>query len=256
MNFYAHPGQQPVMAANNYSITYNNGFQVQQPIPMSNSYSYNPLVNNLEHRQLSIPLEHNNKPQKLLENLKKENCILHKICNDFEILISQENFSTYLIVHIFSKRNNTKHFKNLIYNLYECFKPIFIFEDKVAYFMLQGVFNKEISDDELINKLFQLSKDFIVTKIIKDDFIKINNWIIPTSNDNFLEKIEKSDYNFFLKSPEQNQLIQDFSRSLNNDSRLFIDEKTLKTYSYDSLPLLRQLKNHLEEVKDYVEYQY
>lgn len=112
---------------------------------------------------------------------------------------------------------------------------------------------KNITDEKIIYFLTNnLQSNFFIKKINKEDYLKIDGQILCINSDNLLEKIESYECSYFFKTPEGNQLTQNFYLAINNDSHLFIDEKTKKTYSYDSLPKLKELENHLEKVKDYV----
>lgn len=187
-----------------------------------------------------------------VEELKKKlekNLVLKKECKDFTFIISNTEG-----IHIFFKRNNRVWIDKFSRKLWANMKLTLICKNEAIFIPLTYPnIEKNITDEEIICFLTNnLQSNFFIKKINKEDYLKINGQILCINSDNLLEKIESYECSYFFKTPEGNQLTQDFSSSISNDSYLFIDEKTKKTYSYDSLPKLKELENHLEEVKDYV----
>ena len=187
-----------------------------------------------------------------IEELKKKlekSQVLRKECRDFTFILSNTDGIYFLF-----KRKNKEWINQFSKKLWNNTKYEFICENKVIFIPNIGNFiDKNILDNDiayfLINKI---SPYFFIKKINKEDYLKINDQILCINTDNLLEKIEKYEPSYFFISPEKNKLIQDFTSALSDDNFLFVDEKTKKTYSYDSLPKLKELENHLEEVKDYV----
>ena len=187
-----------------------------------------------------------------VEELKKKlekNSVLKKECKDFTFIISNTEG-----IYIFFKRNNKEWIEKFSRKLWANMKFTLICENEAIFIPLTYLnIEKNITDEEIIYFLTNnLQSNFFIKKINKEDYLKINGQILCINSDNLLEKIESYECSYFFKTPEGNQLTQDFSSSISNDSYLFIDEKTKKTYSYDFLPKLKELENHLEEVKDYV----
>ena len=187
-----------------------------------------------------------------IEELKKKlekNPVLKKECKDFTFIISNTNG-----IYIFFKRNNKEWIEKFSRKLWKDMKFELIYENKVIFIpLIYTYIEKNITDEEIIYFLTNnIQTNFFIKKINKEDYLKINGQILCRNSDNLLEKIETYEYSYFLQTPEGNQLTQDLYSAINNDSYLFIDEKTKKTYSYDFLPKLKELENHLEEVKDYV----
>ena len=187
-----------------------------------------------------------------VEELKKKlekNSVLKKECKDFTFIISNTGD-----IYIFFKRNNRKWIEKFSRKLWANMKLSLICENKAIFIPLTYPnIEKNITDEEIICFLTNdLQSNFFIKKINKEDYLKINGQILCINSDNLLEKIESYECSYFFKTPEGNQLTQNFYLAINNDSYLFIDKKTKKTYSYDSLPKLKELENHLEEVKDYV----
>lgn len=187
-----------------------------------------------------------------VEELKKKlekNLVLKKECKDFTFIISNTEG-----IHIFFKRNNKEWIEKFSRKLWANMKPELICENKVIFIpLIYTYIEKNITNEEIIYFLTNnIQTNFFIKKINKEDYLKINGHILCINSDNLLEKIESYECSYFFKTPEGNQLTQNFYLAINNDSYLFIDEKTKKIYSYDSLPKLKELENHLEEVKDYV----
>jgi hypothetical protein len=187
-----------------------------------------------------------------VEELKKKlekNSVLKKECKDFTFIISNTDG-----IYIFFKRNNRKWIEKFSRKLWANIKLTLICENEAIFIPLTYPnIEENITDEEIIYFLTNdLQSNFFIKKINKEDYLKINGQILCINSDNLLEKIESYECSYFFKTPEGNQLTQDFSSAINSDSYLFIDEKTTKTYSYDLLPKLKELENHLEEVKDYV----
>lgn len=187
-----------------------------------------------------------------VEELKKKlekNLVLKKECKDFTFIISNTEG-----IHIFFKRNNRVWIDKFSRKLWANMKLTLICKNEAIFIPLTYLnIEKNITDEEIIYFLTNnLQSNFFIKKINKEDYLKIGGQILCINSDNLLEKIESYECSYFFKTPEGNQLTQNFYLAINNDSYLFIDEKTKKTYSYDSLPKLKELENHLEEVKDYV----
>lgn len=187
-----------------------------------------------------------------VEELKKKlekNLVLKKECKDFTFIISNTKG-----IYIFFKRNNKEWIEKFSRKLWANMKPELICENKVIFIpLIYTYIEKNITNEEIIYFLTNnIQTNFFIKKINKEDYLKINGQILCINSDNLLEKIESYECSYFFKTPEGNQLTQNFYLAINNDSYLFIDEKTKKIYSYDSLPKLKELENHLEEVKDYV----
>ena len=227
---------------NNYG--YNQyGMPINQQNPIANQFG---MVNQI--------LTHNggiNDPtlvskQELIKKVEKD-LLLKKECKDFTFIVTRTNE-----IYIFFKRRNKEWIKKFSGTLWNGCHIKIICEGDVVYIPLAvNPCEKPISNDELLIFLEKLRPNFFLKKIVRSDFIKINGQIICINSDNLLEKYEKYEFSYFFISPEKNKLVQDFCNALTNDEYLFIDEKTQTRYSLDSLPRLKALEDHFEEVKDY-----
>jgi hypothetical protein len=184
--------------------------------------------------------------QELIKKVEKD-LLLKKECKDFIFIVTQTNE-----IYIFFKRRNKewiKKFSGILWN--GCHIKI-ICEGDVVYIPLAvNSYEEFISDNELLIFLEKLRPNFFLKKLVRSDFIKINDEIFCINSDNLLEKYEKYEPSYFFVSPEKNKLFQDFCNALNNDDYLFIDEKTQNKCPLDSLPRLKALEDHFEEIKDY-----
>ena len=229
---------------NNYG--YNQyGMPINQQNPIANQFG---MVNQI--------LTHNggiNNPtlvskQELIEKVEKD-LFLKKECKDFTFIVTRTSG-----IYIFFKRRNKKWIKKFSGTLWNGCHIKIICEGDVVYIPLAvNPCEKPISNDELLIFLENLRPNFFLKKLVRSDFIKINDQIFCTNSDNLLEKYEKYEPSYFFISPEKNKLVQDFCNALTNDEYLFIDEKTQTRYSLESLTRLKALEDHFEEVKDHEE---
>ena len=230
------PGQMP---APNNSAYNNYGMPMNQTNQMANQYGMIPQQTTMMNQ---TPVS----KQELMEKLEKD-LPRKKECKDFTFIVTRTN-ETY----IFFKRRNTEWIKKFSWTLWNGWDIKFICEGDVIYIPLAvNSYEEFISDNELLIFLEKLRPNFFLKKLVRSDFIKINDEIFCINSDNLLEKYEKYEPSYFFVSPEKNKLVQDFCNALNNDSYLFIDEKTQQKHSFDSLPRLKALEDHFEEIKDY-----
>ena len=237
MNKPAVPGQM----VNNFGYNqYNNyGMPMNQTNQMANQYGMIPQQTTMMNQ---TPVS----KQELMEKLEKD-LPRKKECKDFTFIMTRTN-ETY----IFFKRRNKEWIKKFSGTLWNGCDIKIICEGDVVYIPLAvNSYEEFILDNELLIFLEKLRPNFFLKKLVKSDFIKINGQIICINSDNLLEKYEKYDHSYFFISSERNQLVQDFSNALTNDDYLFIDEKTKRRNTFDSLPRLKELENYFEEVKDY-----
>lgn len=241
------PLQMP--GVNNYA--YNNyGMPMNQTNQMANQYGMMPQQTTMMN-QTPLYSGGMNDPtpvskQELIKKVEKD-LLLKKECKDFTFIVTRTN-ETY----IFFKRRNKEWIKKFSGTLWNGCDIKIICEGDVVYIPLAvNSYEEFILDNELLIFLEKLRPNFFLKKLVKSDFIKINGQIICINSDNLLEKYEKYDHSYFFISSERNQLVQDFSNALTNDDYLFIDEKTKRRNTFDSLPRLKELENYFEEVKDY-----
>ena len=241
------PLQMP--GVNNYA--YNNyGMPMNQTNQMANLYGMMPQQTTMMN-QTPLYSGGMNDPtpvskQELIKKVEKD-LLLKKECKDFTFIVTRTNE-----IYIFFKRRNKEWIKKFSGTLWNGCDIKIICEGDVVYLPLAvNSYEEFILDNELLIFLEKLRPNFFLKKLVKSDFIKINGQIICINSDNLLEKYEKYDHSYFFISPERNQLVQDFSNALTNDDYLFIDEKTKKRNTFDSLPRLKELENYFEEVKDY-----
>lgn len=243
--------QQPMMPPNSYvptnpmlGTTNMVSYQLQSPMNMGGINGQIQATQNF----IQSGCQNLDSVEELKKKLEK-NLVLKKECKDFTFIISNTKG-----IYIFFKKNNKEWIEKFSRKLWANMKPELICENKVIFIpLIYTYIEKNITNEEIIYFLTNnIQTNFFIKKINKEDYLKINGHILCINSDNLLEKIENYECSYFFKTPEGNQLTQNFYLAINNDSYLFIDEKTKKIYSYDSLPKLKELENHLEEVKDYV----
>lgn len=236
---------------NGYANGYNqyNNFGMPPVATQSTMSVMNPtaasMVNQPAHnREINDPTPVSK--QELIKKVEKD-LLLKKECKDFTFIVTRTNE-----IYIFFKRRNKEWIKKFSGTLWNGCDIKIICEGDVVYIPLAvNSYEEFILDNELLIFLEKLRPNFFLKKLVKSNFIKINGQIICINSDNLLEKYEKYDHSYFFISSERNQLVQDFSNALTNDDYLFIDEKTKKRNTFDSLPRLKELENYFEEVKDY-----